>query len=68
VYPHRAAAWEAWGPRSQVCWQCGMRVYWLRQVKGAEIVPCELHVAFVDGDPANVDPANLRPCCSSCGR
>jgi hypothetical protein len=45
-----------------------MRVYWLRQVKGAEIVPCELHVAFVDGDPANVDPANLRPCCSSCGR
>jgi hypothetical protein len=68
VYPHRALAWDVWGPGSQPCWACGQRVYWLRQVKGAEIVPCELRVAFADGDEGNVVAGNLRPCCPECAR
>lgn len=66
VYPHRALAWDLWGPGPHRCWQCGATVYWLRQVKGAPVVPCELRVAFVDGDVGNVDAANLRPSCAPC--
>lgn len=68
VYPHRALAWEMWAPGPQRCWVCGVDVYFVRQVKGAALVPWELRVAFADGDEANVSAGNLRPCCPGCLR
>lgn len=68
VYPHRAMAWDLWAPGPQTCWRCGCAVYFVRQVKGAAMVPWELRVAFADGDEGNVSAANLRPACAECAK